>query len=396
MRIAIITDAYLPTPTSAAVQIAELARALGELGHHVIILAAAGAQGDAWQMERDDAATIFRLRTPPIKAISYVRRVINEFRMPYAMARAFRRSPGWDTHIDGVVWYSPSIFHTPLVMALSRRWKCRRYLILRDIFPEWAIDLGLIKRGPVSRILSSIARRQYRVADVIGIQSEGNSRYFPARDLREGQRVEILRNWLRRQSSGPQPACLDDPRLAGKRLLVYAGNMSPAHGVDAIIELAVSCSDMSDVAFCLVGEGSESDRLRAEITRRELRNIAIFDAIAPAEVPALLARAALGLVSLDLRHESQNIPGKFVAYLHEGLPVVALVSPDSDLARFVEAEDVGVVVEPGSQGDPSIAVGHALERASDARWRQACLDAANKFFSAETAARQIVAGLEPC
>lgn len=76
-----------------------------------------------------------------------------------------------------MVWFGTrqSIFHGPLVSALKSRSNCKGYLIIRDIFPEWAVDMGLMGRGPPYRFFDAVAQYQYSVADVIGVQTPGNS-----------------------------------------------------------------------------------------------------------------------------------------------------------------------------------------------------------------------------
>ena len=76
------------------------------------------------------------------------------------------------------MWYSPTIFLAPFVQFLKLENNSPGFLILRDVFPNWALDLGIIPRGPVYWVLNAIARYQYSVADIIGVQSNGNLAYF--------------------------------------------------------------------------------------------------------------------------------------------------------------------------------------------------------------------------
>jgi hypothetical protein len=85
--------------------------------------------------------------------------------MPFAMLCQFRKSLLASERWDGVVWYSPSIFHGPLASALKKSSGCQGYLIVRDIFPEWAVDMGLMRRGLPYRFFDAAARYQYSVAD---------------------------------------------------------------------------------------------------------------------------------------------------------------------------------------------------------------------------------------
>ena len=93
--------------------------------------------------------------------------------MRTVVSSPFRRAK-WDI----VTWYSPPIFFGPLIWKLRRNSGARTYLILRDIFPEWAVDLGLVRKGPVYLVFKAIAAFQYAVSEVIGVQTPSNLVYL--------------------------------------------------------------------------------------------------------------------------------------------------------------------------------------------------------------------------
>ena len=112
--------------------------------------------------------------------------------MPFMMLHNLRKSPLANVSWDGVVWYSPTIFLGPIVKVLKKASGCRSYLIIRDIFPEWAVDMGLLRRGLAYRFFKVVESYQYSVADVIGVQTMANLSYFDHLMQREKQRVEVL------------------------------------------------------------------------------------------------------------------------------------------------------------------------------------------------------------
>lgn len=171
-------------------------------------------------MEDFDGARVIRLKAPKTKDIGYVRRTIGEFLMPFAMLRNLRRSPLAGEKWDGVVWYAPTIFLGPIASALKKASGCRGYLIIRDIFPEWAVDMGLMGRGLPYRFFDAVARYQYSVADVIGVQTPGNKGYFAEWTQRPGRRLEVLQNWLGAPADAPSTIVVGETVLAS----VNAGN----------------------------------------------------------------------------------------------------------------------------------------------------------------------------
>ena len=346
MRIALIADTFPPLRTSGAVQLRDLTREFIAQGHDLTVLLPDAEVSGAYAHEDYRGADVIRLKAPRTKDMGYVRRTLAEFSMPFAMRRSLAKSPFAARQWDGVIWYSPSIFHGPLVKAVKRASACKSYLIIRDIFPEWAVDMGLMKRGLAYRMLDAVARFQYSVADVIGVQTPGNLGYFdewkrqhPARQL------EILPNWLGASGSAQCPIDLSQTSKGKRRYLVYAGNMGVAQNMDIILDMAQLLLDDESIGIVLVGRGSERERLEQRVERDKLANVAFYDEIDPDAIPALYTQCDIGLVTLDPRHKSHNIPGKFLTYMQSGLPVLACVNEGNDMAQMIRDKGVGQVLE---------------------------------------------------
>jgi len=343
MRIALIADAFPPMRTSGAIQLRDLSLEFVRQGHQPTVMIPASNIDQPWLLEDMNGLQVLRLKAPLTKDIGYVRRTINEFLMPFAMLHNLRKSPLAAVRWDGVVWYSPTIFLGPIAKALKKSSACRSYLIIRDIFPEWAVDMGLLGRGLPYRFFKLIERYQYAVADVIGVQTSANLAYFASWEAQLGRRAEVLQNWL---AAAPDVGCsiaVADGPLVGRTIFVYAGNMGVAQGMGLLIDLADRLRDRDDIGFLFVGRGSDSRMLCADAKSRGLNNIIFHDEIDPSEIPGLYAQCHVGLVALDPRHKTHNIPGKFLSYLQAGLPVLACINPGNDLAELIQSEGVGRV-----------------------------------------------------
>lgn len=345
----------------------------------------------AWQLQEMDGVRVLRLKAPRTKDINYIQRTIGEFFMPFAMRRSLRSSPLAAERWDGVVWYSPSIFHGPLVKALKKASACKSYLIIRDIFPEWAVDMGLMGRGLPYRVFSAVAHYQYSVADVIGVQTPGNRSYFNTWLQKPGRVLEVLQNWLDKPAQARCAIRVNETPLAGRKVFVYAGNMGVAQGMDILIDLAERLSNRTDIGFLFVGRGSDTQRLRGLVQSRGLSNVVFFDEIHPDEIPDLYAQCSVGIVALDHRHKSHNIPGKFLTYMQSGLPVLANINAGNDLANMIRGEQVGQVCE-SNQLDELFALVEQLllQIDSDDQLPDRCRNLFAREFSSEQAVRQIM------
>jgi glycosyltransferase involved in cell wall biosynthesis len=381
---------------SGAVQMRDLVREFADQGHEPTVIVPDASQPESWKIERNGRITVLRVRTPRTKDIDYIRRTINEMRLPWVLLRAVRASGVGSQRWDGVVWYSPTIFLGPIVRALRRQSGCRSYLILRDIFPEWVVDMGLMRRGLAYWFFKWIERGQYAVADTIGVQTPANLPYLKQWSRRPNRRLEVLQNWLRPAASTGCRIDVSRTRLAGRRILVYTGNMGVAQGMDVFMELAERMKNDPRVGFLFVGRGSDAARFAVLAESRRLDNVVFHDEIEPEEIPGLLRQCHVGIVALDPRHKSHNIPGKFLTYMQAGLPVLARINPGNDLEHLIRSEGVGQVCTTGGAS----ALQELVERLiSDPDELAAARDRGrrlgDRLFSPQAAVRQIVSALEP-
>jgi glycosyltransferase involved in cell wall biosynthesis len=394
MRIALIADTFPPLRTSGAVQVRDLSREFARQGHELTVMLPAADLEGPWKLESMDGVRVLRLKAPRTKDINYVQRTISEFLMPYAMRRHLRCSPLAHETWDGVVWYAPSIFHGPLANLLKKGSNCKGYLIIRDIFPEWAVDMGLMGRGLPYRFFDAVARYQYSVADVIGVQTPGNCSYFTAWEQQSGRKLEVLQNWLGKPAHVRCSIRINETSLAGRKVFVYAGNMGVAQGMDILLDLAEKLAVRMDVGFLFVGRGSAAERLRNTAQARGLANVFFFDEIDPDEIPDLYAQCNVGIVALDPRHKSHNIPGKFLTYMQSGLPALANVNAGNDLATTIREERVGQVCESNRVDELVKLANKLLEQIeTDAALRLRCRSLFEREFSAERAVLQIAKAL---
>jgi glycosyltransferase involved in cell wall biosynthesis len=391
----LIADAYPPMRTSGAVQIRDLAHELASQGHDVTVVVPSAIRGARWTLDTTARVTVLTLAAMTTKDLGYVRRTFAEAMLPYRMLRGIRNGPLRGVRWQAVVWYSPSIFLGLLVGALKRTTRCRSYLILRDIFPEWAVDMGILRRGLAYRFFKTVEWYQYSVADVIGVQSKSNLSYLRQWSMEPGRRLEVLHNWL---ADAPNAGCtisVERSPLAGRIVLAYTGNMGVAQGMDVLLELATRLRVRKDVGFLFVGRGSEAARLRNLAESLGLDNVVFHDEIEPADIPGLLSQCDIGIVALDPRHRTHNVPGKFLAYMQAGLPVLACVNAGNDLAELITRENVGFACV-GQSADELESL--ALRLCGEAMLRQQmsgnALALARSAFSVTAAARTITEALE--
>ena len=396
MRFALIADVYLPLRTSGAVQIRDLSREFSYLGHEITVIVPTSEIQNSWFLEDVSGVKVLWLRAPNTKKNNYIMRTFAEFLMPYFMIKNLQKSPLANHQWDGVIWYSPSIFHGPFANSIKRRSNCKSYLIIRDIFPQWAADMQIINKiGLIYFIFNIVARYQYAVADTIGVQTQGNLNYFKDWVGDGNRRLEVLQNWLFDTPIGYCSIKLSKTKLAGRRIFLYVGNMGIAQGVGTFVELADLFQKRTDVGFLFVGRGSEAKRLFEYAKIRKINNILFYDEIHPDEIPSLCSQCAVGLIALDPKHKTHNIPGKFLTYMQAGLPVLGIVNENNDLIRVIKKYRIGFVCINRDLYSLKVLASKILDLLYvDNNVKSRCRDLYLKHFSPGIAVKQIVNALK--
>jgi len=390
LRLALLSSDYPPQCTSMAVQMRDLAKEFVRQGHKPIVIVPTEDLEAPWTLKFQDGVNVLRLAGPRLRHETYFRRTIAEFLLPLIMFIRLRQSPFRNIPFDLVVWYSPTIFFGPLIWFMKKTSGCRTYLILRDIFPEWAVDLGLIRRGLVFWIFKAVANFQYIVADTIGVQTASNLIYLAGWLKTPSRRIEVLQNWQTPAQDIGSTILISRTSLTGRKIFVYIGNMGVAQDMDIFIDLASQLNNREDIGFLFVGRGSEVNSLRSRAIDLSLSNTLFFDEVDSSEMPGLLAQCHIGIVALDPRHKTHNIPGKFLTYLLAGLPVLARINADTDLMKLIEEKGVGRVFV----GDSIIKFKTIAEELADSPALSEAMSLrgialAKEIFSSKTAVRQI-------
>lgn len=359
MRILIIVDCYYPSSKSGAKLIHDLGVEMHDQGHQVTILTPSEHNLSDLELTTEDGLLIARVKNGQLKGASKIQRAMREVGLSKTLWNKgkdfFQANPQ-----DLIIYYSPSIFFGELVSKLKKLWRCPSYLILRDIFPQWAVDAGLMSKGLPYRFFRWKEFQQYKAADVIGVQSPANLKYFaesaqPQRHenaaglrlvtapSRSRYRLEVLYNWtMPDEAPKPSFAYRQQLGLQDKVVFFYGGNIGVAQDMDNIVRLAAYLRHERQAHFLLVGEGSEVERLKALISQRQLSNIQILPAVGQKEYLAMLSEFDVGLMSLDRRLRTQNFPGKLLGYMSCGKPLLCSVNPGNDLKDMVEQHEAGL------------------------------------------------------
>lgn len=394
MRIALLTVAYPPLLSSGAILMHDLVDVWNAGGHKIYVFTP-DTNVLNFQPEQQPNAVVFRFKTGEIRDTGYIRRLFNEFIMPYKMIFWFSQSNFSATKLDAVVMYSPSIFLYPLAQYLKKKNHCDCYLVLRDIFPRWAFDLGLIKSKLIFRALNFCSKQQLKVADIIGVQSVGNTFLFNDEKTKIRDKIEVLNNWMSKPAPKPSKILTKIGIFGKKKIFIYAGNMGKAQGIETLLKAVELLKGQSDIGFLFIGRGTEFNKIKRWKEANGLTNFLLLNEVPNEELSCVYRECTGGLISLDSRHTTHNTPGKFISYINAGLPVVAFINKGNDLIDIINNNSVGIATDDHSESSIIEAFKEftsSVEKDSNVSDR--CKALANKEYSSRKAADQIIAALK--
>ncbi|MFG0764774.1 glycosyltransferase family 4 protein [Aeromonas media] len=345
MKIALFPDDYLPDSTLVhAKMFHELALELKRLGHEpVIITPSHGKQTKRLQVDYLDGVEIWRFRNPPMRGQGKVKRVISETLLSLNAFLAIKNAKDISS-FELCVNYSPTIFFGPLMHWFKRKAKTFNYLVLRDMFPQWVIDEGLISaKSPIASYFHFFEKLNYNASDCIGLMSPANVDYF--RTLHsEYNNLQVLRNWADINPVSFSSQLIDIRKvydLNDKVIFFYGGNIGHAQDMRNLLRLVKSMAPYSNAHFLFIGQGDEFELVKQAIAVENLHNLTLLPSINQDAYKEVLTQVDVGLFSLAKTHKAHNFPGKLLGYMLQSLPILGSVNPGNDVIDFINGQGAG-------------------------------------------------------
>lgn len=271
---------------------------------------------------------------------------------------------------DLVLYATPPITFAGAVEYVKKRDGAKTYLLLKDIFPQNAVDLGMMQTTGMKSLIYKYFRKKekrlYALSDRIGCMSQANVAYVLQHNPEiPKDKVEVCPNCidicavrLSAQERNDMRNYYGIPQ--DKKVFVYGGNLGKPQDIPYIIKCLKACAKTENAYFVIAGSGTERHLLEAYMEREHPSHIKLFDQLPKSEYERMIACCDVGMIFLDHRFTIPNFPSRLLAYMQAGLPVLACTDTSTDIGNIIVENKFGWWCESEDVADFQTAVTEAL------------------------------------
>lgn len=291
---------------------------------------------------------LLKVRTGNIQKTNAIEKGIStlliESQYKKAIKRAFK-----DIKFDLILYATPPITFCNVIKFFKKRDNAKTYLMLKDIFPQNAVDLGMFsKKSLFYKYFRYKETELYKISDTIGCMSKKNVDYLLNHNTYiDKNDVEVLPN-----SINPQEKNIRDMHLNNKyrkkyniplksRVFLYGGNLGKPQGIPFIVECLKRVDSIDGVYFVICGSGTEYNKISDFKDKNNLKNILLINGLPKKEYTELLNIADVGLIFLDYKFEIPNFPSRLLSYMEKGIPVLSCTDSNTDVGHIIEKNNFG-------------------------------------------------------
>ncbi len=246
---------------------------------------------------------------------------------------------------DLVMYSTPPITLVGVVEYIKKTTSAKSYLLLKDIFPQNAVDLRMMRKsglkGLIYRYFRAKEKKLYEISDRIGCMSQANCEYVIQHNPGiSPEKVEICPNCI--EPIDMRVSCEEKIEIrkkyslpTDKKIFVYGGNLGRPQDVPFIVECLKACADIEDTYFVIAGSGTDRHYIEEYVESEKPEHIKLFGLLPKDEYDRMIACCDVGLIFLDHRFTIPNFPSRLLAYMQAGLPVLACTDPNTDVGKVI-------------------------------------------------------------
>ena len=325
----------------------DLLRQFVNEGHEVTVVCPVERRtGLTTRVVKENGVTILQVRTLNIQKSPIWEKAIATISLNWVLQIAINKHLSSKT-FDLILYATPPITLTGLIEWLKKRDGAQTYLLLKDIFPQNAVDMGMFSnRSLLHRYFEHKERKLYELSDRIGCMSPANVQYICKRHSELTNKVEENPNSIdlsRVVEVGLDRAVvLEKWRIPSNAVIfLYGGNLGKPQGTTFLLSLIAEANELSNTFFLIVGDGTDYPALKEWFDQNQPSNAKLIQRLAKVAFDELAACCDVGLILLRKEFTIPNFPSRLLTYLENKMPVLALTDAASDVGHIAESAGFG-------------------------------------------------------
>ncbi len=326
----------------------DLLNELHEDGYQLTIVQADNAKHiESTSISEEHGIRILRVLVGELFRVNFIKKGINTLKIEPCFKKAIKKYLG-NEKFDLVLYATPPVTFANVVAYCKKRFQCRSYLMLKDIFPQNAVDIGLFREGSLlHRFFQRKEEKLYLISDTIGCMSQANIQYLlQYHSELERNKVELFPNTVKIQKLDEvfrEDELQKKEQIrkqygipTEKTVFVFGGNLGKPQAVDYLIKAVNSVKDYERAFFLFVGNGSERHKLESAF--RHSSNAAVIESVPVDTYHILMNSCDVGIISLDARFTIPNYPSRTLSYMAMRKPILACTDRCTDIRQLVESD----------------------------------------------------------
>lgn len=326
----------------------DLMRCFVENGHNVTIVAPIERRfNKKTYLNKFENYQVLRVNTFNIQKTNIIEKTIGTFYVDFQLKKAIQK------HIDIsdtelIIYSTPPITLVHTIQYVKAKTNAKTYLLLKDIFPQNAVDLNFISKSSLFyKYFRKKEKLLYQLSDNIGCMSPANVDYVLKHNAElNPKNVAVCPNSVYPYEVVFTAKDKSDTKSkyglpTDKRIFLYGGNLGKPQGIDFIIEFLESNITRKEAFFLIIGAGTEYQKLSRWIEKANPSNVKVVEFLPKSEYDEIVKVADVGMIFLDFRFTIPNFPSRLLSYLEIGIPVIAATDPNTDIGKIIEKNGFG-------------------------------------------------------
>lgn len=323
----------------------DLLREFAKHGHNLFVISPVERRkNQATKLLKTDKATILKLKIGNTQKTNIIEKGISTISIEPQFIAGIKKYFS-DVKFDLVIYSTPPITFCNAIEFVKQRDGAKTYLLLKDIFPQNAVDMGMMSKTGIKSVLYKYFRNKekklYRISDYIGCMSQANVDYLVKHNSEIlPDIVEVCPNSVDPiDKSVNQTEKITIREKYGipedKLVYVYGGNLGKPQGIDFFIKCVESQKDNENVFFLIVGDGTEFKKLETYAKRSNQKNLKLLKRLPKEDYDTMVGACDVGMIFLDHRFTIPNFPSRLLSYMQAKIPVLAVTDPNTDIGKIV-------------------------------------------------------------